>query len=350
MARRPSWKAVKLLPPTIGFGDLLRRILVFEKVRPLAEITDALGITVRNFCTRLRNGARFDPDDVSILLRMVDDERLRAWLFAGSGLLLVRQPAMMRGGGSMTLVQRAAACAMETLSAIHGLADVVELSMLAAPQIAAIEGHLDRAQSALASIKLHLRPPRADCAAAYECSSHEDFVGLVRRVLLTDKKGRLSDLAAGLGLSDSALHARMTGRVGFVPAELRQLFRLFPVPQLADYLLMGTGHTAIFRPTAIDSDTDRSPMRTGLQSLREVVAFLQAVLSSQDGSEAALRTAVGRHLDEAVQQMATLRWNMTHIGHRVAPRTPDTAFQALRVMSGSARRAVPRSPSPAPVA
>src|SRR5277367_4627650 len=111
---------MKLLPATIGFGDLLRRILVFEKLYPLSEVASALGITVRNFCTRLRNGARFDPDDISILLRVIDDERLRAWLFAGSDLLLVRRPATISGDGNMTLVQRTTACAMQAMSAIYG--------------------------------------------------------------------------------------------------------------------------------------------------------------------------------------------------------------------------------------
>jgi hypothetical protein len=205
--------------------------------------------------------------------------------------------------------------------------------MLAAPQIAAIEWHLDRAQSGLALIKLHLQPPGADCAAANERTSREDFVHLVRRVLLTDKAIRPSELAAALGLSGSALHARMTGRVGFVAAELRQMFRLFPDPQLGDYLLAGTPHTAILRPTAIDSHMDCSPMRTGLRSLREVVAFLQALLSNQDSSESALRAAVARHLDEAVRQMATLRWNISHIGHNDAPRPLTVTFQALKAQA-----------------
>ena len=236
---------MKLLPATIGFGDLLRRILVFEKMHPLHEIADALGITVRNFCTRLRNGARFDPDDVAILLRVIDDERLRAWLFADSGLLLVRQPAMTSDGSNLTLVQRTAACAMEAMSAICGLADAVELSMLAGPQIAAIECHLNRAQSGLASIKLHFLPPPPGHSTADKHAVREDFVQLVRRVLLTDQGVRPSDLAAVLGLSGAALHARLAGRVGFLPAELRQLFRRFPDPELADYLLAGTPHTAI---------------------------------------------------------------------------------------------------------
>jgi hypothetical protein len=313
---------MKLLPATIGFGDLLRRILVFEKLRPLREIADALGITVRNFCTRLRNGARFDPNDVAILLRVIDDERLRAWLFADSGLLLVRRPAMTSDGSSMTLVQRTAACAMEAMSAIYGLADAVELSMLAGPQIAAIAGHLDRAQGGLASIKLHLPPPPAGRGTADEHALREDFVQLVRRVLLTGQDVRPSELAEILGLSGAALHARLAGRVGFVPAELRQLFRRFPDPQLADCLLIGTPHTAILRPTAIDPDMDRSPMRTGLRSLREVVAFLQALLSSEGTSGSPLRAAVDRHLDEAIRQMATLRWNMTHIGRYDARCTP----------------------------
>lgn len=220
--------SMKSLPITIGFGELLRRILLFEKVHSVTQASAALGMTVRNFCTKLRNGARFSPDDVSNLLRVIGDERLRGWLFSGSSLLLVKHPVTLADGSDMTLLQRTAACAMEAMSAIYELADAVELYMLGGQQVATIEGHLDRAQSGLTSIKLHLAPSPRDHRGATDGSSGEDFPHLVKRVLMTDRGIRPQELADALSLSYSALHARMSGRVEFVPAELRQLFRMFP--------------------------------------------------------------------------------------------------------------------------
>jgi len=319
---------MKSLPINIGFGDLLRRIVVFEKVYPLVRVSAALGMTVRNFCAKLRNGTRFDPDDVSILLRVIDDERLRGWLFAGSGLLLVRHPAMTSDGSDMTLPRRTAACAMEAMSAICDLAQAVELSMLGRQQVATIEEHLDRAQSGLMSIKLHLARHPADQGAADNGGPREDFSHLVRRVLMTDRGVRTRELALALNLSYSALQARMAARTGFAPAELRQLFRMFPDPRLADYLLTGTPYTAILRPAVLDLRMDYSPIRTGLVSMREVVTFLQELLSTEGRPDSSLCAALDRHLDEAVRQMAALRWTLTHIGRPDASQAAAIPFRA----------------------
>jgi hypothetical protein len=319
---------MKSLPITIGFGDLLRRIVVFEKVYPLVRVAAALGMTVRNFCAKLRNGTRFDPDDVAILLRVIDDERLRGWLFAGSGLLLVKHPVIKSDGSDMTLPRRTVACAMEAMSAICDLAHAVELSMLGRQQVATIEEHLDRAQSGLMSIKLHLAPYPADQGAGDDAGPREDFAHLVRRALMTDRGIRTRELALALNLSYSALQARMAARTGFAPAELRQLFRMFPEPRLADYLLTGTPYTAILRPAVLDLRMDYSPIRTGLVSMREVVTFLQALLSTEGRPDSSLRAALDRHLDEAVRQMAALRWTLTHIGRPDAPQTAGIPFRA----------------------
>ena len=299
-------------------------------------------MTVRNFCTKLRSDSRFDPDKVAILLRVIDDERLREWLFAGSGLLLVKHPVTMPDGSDMTLPQRTATCAMEAVSAICDLADAVELSMPGRQQTARIEAHLDRAQSELTSIKLHLVPPAADHGARDASEPQEDFCQLVRRVLMTDKGIRPQELADGIGLKYSAFHQRMAGRVGFAPAELRKLFRAFPDPRLAAYLLAGTPYTAILRPAIVNSRTDYSPIQTGLRSLREVVTFLQALLLDE-GKPDALRATLDPHLDEAVRQIATLRWNMTHIGHHEVPQVPVAMVRSLKIVQqsvpGTAQRA-----------
>ena len=48
----------KVFPPRDSFGDLLRQILVFEKRQSLQAVATALGMTSRDFCSRLRNGGR----------------------------------------------------------------------------------------------------------------------------------------------------------------------------------------------------------------------------------------------------------------------------------------------------
>src|SRR4051794_27252991 len=92
---------------TAGFDDLLRRILLVEKRQRLADVAAALAMTAHRFCRKMRNGGRFAPREVAMLLRVIADERLPRWFFAGGDLLLVRHPKPLPGGGAMTLQQRA---------------------------------------------------------------------------------------------------------------------------------------------------------------------------------------------------------------------------------------------------
>ncbi len=321
--------AMKPLAAKAGFADLLRHILVFEKRQPLQHVAAALGVTVRVFCSRMRTGGRLDPDEVAILLRVIADERLFLWFFAGSGLLLVKHTIALPGGSNMTLRQRTVACAADAISTICDLADTLESGMREGRQKAAIEERLDHALGALLSIKLQLAPPAADRDVTPSSGSHEDFAHLVRRALLADKAIRPQALAEALNLSYHALHARLSGQVGFLPVELRQLFRMFPDPRLADYLLNGTEYTAILRPAIIDVRIDSSPIRTGLLSLREMVQFLEVLLLAEDTLDSDQRATAECHLDEAVRQLATLRWNMTYIGGHDAPGTQALSFSGL---------------------
>jgi hypothetical protein len=61
----------------------------------------------------------------------------------------------------------------------------------------------------------------------------EDFARLVQHVLIHENGLRPHALADALGLSYQALHARLSGKVAFMPLELRQLFLAFPDPLLA---------------------------------------------------------------------------------------------------------------------
>ena len=211
--------ATKLLATAAGFGDLLRRILIVEKRHRLIDVATALGMTVHGFCCRMRNGGRFNPDNVATLLRVIDDDRLPHWFFAGSGLLLVRHPQAPPGSGEMTLHQRATACAADAIAAICELADTLELSMLERRQETMIEQHLDHAQSGLVSIRLQLASSADEGAVTTDHGAPEDFADLVRRVLMTDLGVRAHALADALGLSYHALHARLSGQVPFLPVE-----------------------------------------------------------------------------------------------------------------------------------
>jgi hypothetical protein len=300
--------------PATSFGDTLRHTLVGEKGQPLSDIAAALRMTERGLRSKMQGAGRFDPDQIATLLRVVADERLLWWFFSGSGLLLVKRPAASPDG-TRTPLECTVDYAAEALSAIEALADALDVSVTGERRKTVLMGHLDRAQHGLSSINLHLSPPLADRHVSTDDGSHEDFPQLVHRVLRVDQGISPQALASALNLKYPALHERMSGRVTFLPAELRALLLTFPDPRLADYLLAGTAYTAIRSPEAVDVHNGESPTRLGLQSLREVTKFLGLMLSAGDTADAPVRAAAKRHLGKAVGLLATMRWQMMHIGH-----------------------------------
>jgi len=302
------------LPQAASFGDVLRRTLVYEKLLPLADVAAALGMTERGFRSKMQGGSRFDPGQVVTLLRVIADERLLWWFFSGSDLMLLKLPSTPPDG-NRTTIQSTAACAAEALAAIEALANALDLSAEGERRETALAGHLDRAQHGLSSINLHLAPLLADPQVTTDSHPLEDFPRLVHRVLRVDQRISLQALANALNLRYPALHERMSGRVAFLPAELRALLRAFPDPRLADFLLAGTAYTAIRRPKAAEFRSSESPTRLGFESLREVTKFLGLMLLTDDITDSSVHATAKRHLGKAAGLLATMRWQMTHIGH-----------------------------------
>lgn len=301
-------------PPVTNFGDMLRRTLVCEKLLPLTDVAAALQMTERAFRSKMQGAGRFDPDQVVTLLRVIADERLLWWFFSGSDLLLIKLPSASPDHNRTPRLSTAA-CAAEALTAIEALADALDLSVEGERRKIALVGHLDRAQHGLSSINLHLAPSPADRPVTADANVHEDFPHLVHRVLRVDRGISPQAIADALNLRYPALHERMSGRVAFLPTELKALLRTFPDTRLADYLLTGTAYTAIRRPEAVEVHNGESATRLGLQSLREVTKFLGLILLAGDIADSSMHAIAKRHLGRAAGLLATMRWQMTHIGH-----------------------------------
>jgi hypothetical protein len=79
-----SQMAKKTASPRSDLGELLRRIII--DVDHVARITAALRLTPRSFYKRLHRGARFTPDDITVLLREIQDDRLIRWLCVDGGV------------------------------------------------------------------------------------------------------------------------------------------------------------------------------------------------------------------------------------------------------------------------
>src|SRR5271165_2243868 len=289
-----------------SFGDLLRQILVREQQRTVAQIAAALRVTPRSFYARMRGSSRFSPDEIVILLREITDERLARWLFVGSSLLLVRRPMPPNCDPDKSLFRAAVSGAEQVIAALLDSADAFERSTLRREQMVGIEEHIDRAQAELLWLKLQLAADRAGAPATADSLSHDGFAPLIDQVLLMEKGIRLRDLADALGLTYDAIRARARGGVAFTPAELKLLFRSYPDPRLADYLLSGTTYITVPRPGLGDSSPGYSPLRAGLLSLREMIKLLGALQRTKGTPDFPQPAVVGQTVDEALRQLATL--------------------------------------------
>jgi hypothetical protein len=294
-----------------SFGDVLRRALATKNKQKWKDAAAALDMTERAFHTKMRGESRFDPDQIAVLIAVIGDERLPRWFFTGTDLLLVKRPS--QGGGALTMRERTVTCMAETLGAIACVADALDLAMRGERRPADLVDHLDRAQGGLWSIRLHLTPLSASAAVAPAQEAPEGFASLVRRALRKDHGITLQALSSDLNLKYNALNGRMSGRVGFTPAELRLMFLKFPDPRLANYLLSKSSYLAARRPRSFGGDDRGHPAQLALHSMRQLLKLLEQLLVAGE-MNTAISEAVDRHLTEAVRLLALLRWRVTHIG------------------------------------
>ena len=334
-------------------GELLRRILV--DADHVARSAAALQLTPRSLSARLQRGARFTPDEIAILLRELQDDRLIRWLWGGSGLLITRRPAAPGDDPSGRLLQPLLNSATECIAALCELALALEpaaqdFSHHEAQPPSELEQHIDRAQAELLRLKLHLPSNQSHAELPASHTAHDGFAVLVNRLLLTDNRIKPRELADALGLSYHALRARLSGRTSFIPVELKRLFQYYPEPRIADYLLAGTSYMAIPRPALTEPLPGYSPIRAGLLSLQEIIRSLSELLRTVDVRAHEIPAAVSRGVDGALLQLSTMHWTATHIGQR-APHDLDrrrTLPMGVTADPSAAVRRQSRAPRPSP--
>jgi hypothetical protein len=297
-----------------GFGDLVRRIVLLEKRRPAAHVAAALGLTQPSFYRRMQGRGRFDPDQVAVLLRELPDDRLPRWLFARTGILAVKRPLSLVPDPGAPLFERAADAAVTTIEVLLQMSDIGDQSNSGIEISPRREELIDAALAALLSLKLEASGNRPIELPGYSTGTHEAFGVLVDRILLGEKRLRLGELAASLGLGYHAMRERVAGGTPFSPEELQRLFRLYPEPRLADYLLRETPYIAMPLPAAGEDGDRNSPMHAGLVSLRENITLLRAFRRTAGNPDSNSPDTVARQLDEVLRQLVTLRWSTTHVG------------------------------------
>ena len=78
-----------------------------------------------------------------------------------------------------------------------------------------------------------------------EIDKNSQFVELVRKIIIDEKRGFLPGIAENIGLNDTKLRSRLHGRALFSLTEIGVLIKVLNDKRLADCILAGTGFQAV---------------------------------------------------------------------------------------------------------
>ena len=319
---------------TIEFGELIRRLVLLEKRRPAAAVAATLGLTQSSFYRRMQGHARFDPDQIALLLGELDDDRLRRWLFAGTRILLVRRPSEQPPAAGKTPFDQTAAAAEATIKALLYALAVFDPGQPQSDAAQRTESLIDEAAAALLSVKLDVIAGRWIAQQPNGNLTNGGFGPLAARILLEERDVRLGDLAVSLGLGYHPMRERLVGRTPFTPEELRRLFRLYPESRLADYVLRQSPYIALPLPAADGGDDGHGPIQAGLLSLRQLLVLLRVFRTPADDPDAASPHVVAREIDAALRHLVSLHWSTTYIGRQADRRQRYRADYRIGDSSG----------------
>ncbi|HUB15146.1 MAG TPA: hypothetical protein VMB34_24570 [Acetobacteraceae bacterium] len=301
-----------------GFGELVRRAVLYEKRRPAAELAATLSLPPAGLYARLRGRPGFAPEQIAIPLRELPDDHLTRWLFSGSGIMPVRRPADRSDAAGETLIGQAVGSALASVDALLSLLAAFDLPQPDGEAAARADGLAENALAGLLSIKVQAAACRATKFERGEARAARRFAPLAAQVLWREHGVRLHDLALSLGISYGAARARMEDITPFHPAELRHLLRLYPEPRLADFFLAETPFIAMPLPGVSESRGNYGPMHAGMLALREIVRLMAGPASVPTPADN-LPDGMEQSLNAALRELMTLRWDLTHLGSH-APR------------------------------
>jgi hypothetical protein len=140
-----------------------------------------------------------------------------------------------------------------------------------------------------------------------------DFARLVYTILVIEKRWRLDEVAAAMGLKYDTLYSRVSGRVAFSADEIRALLRCAPDPRLANYVLRDSPFIAIDRVIADELQDNKNIHFGATHSVLQVAEVLRAVEQALDDDrlDHRERAEVMRSIDQAERSLASLRHRIT---------------------------------------
>jgi hypothetical protein len=125
------------------------------------------------------------------------------------------------------------------------------------------------------SSKLPTRPPAL--------SDGSGFAAIAHRVLVRERRRPMRDVAAALGLSYAALHARVSGRVPFSPLDISLLLQEIPDLRLVDALLRHTRFVAFEKPHPARGVAGTGALQAAVGALRSLADLAEDIAAIAEG-------------------------------------------------------------------
>jgi hypothetical protein len=136
----------------------------------------------------------------------------------------------------------------------------------------------------------------------------DELSRLVYKILVTEKRRPIREIAAAIGMEYASFHARVIGRTHFKAEEMSRLIREVPDPRLCDYLLRNTQFVAVPRPAPTMNPT-LGVFQAAVHLATESLATVEHVGETLAGAEAGpiAFEHLSAHVQEAERAVSNLR-------------------------------------------
>jgi hypothetical protein len=168
------------------------------------------------------------------------------------------------------------------------------------------------------------------------------FAAIAHQILIRERRRPMRDVAAALGLSYAALHARVSGRVPFSPMDINLLLHEMPDVRLVDALLRHTRFVAFEKPHPARSGGGATAIEAATAALRNIAALVEDLAGLAEGRRPPGDgdAAPEARLEEAQRAIAALAFALPQVlaaqRRRAAPPDADPGASSLaRVGQGT---------------
>ncbi len=141
------------------FAALVYNVLVMDGRYSVKEIAGRFGMPYDTFYARIANRTSFSAEEIRLLLRLVPDVRLAAWLLEGTPFLPAARPSKPEAGENFAESIRRSSIMMlvEAGEVAHQIETAIADGMIDHAEARLIQEDIETAERALLTLREHVR-------------------------------------------------------------------------------------------------------------------------------------------------------------------------------------------------